>query len=76
MRFNANETMKLIGRQKIGLLLKEEVHQGLKDVVAANKPDYMMESDIDLAQDAFLLGYMMGKRSERRKHKGREERRK
>lgn len=62
--YNKNETMKLLGEQN-GLLFwyGENVEKQIKDIAEARPYSFTFSS----AADIFLLGYIHGKRAERKR---------
>lgn len=62
MRYDKNETMKVIGSQDVGKALTTEVRRELAEVREAHE----LTEDLDIYTiDVFLLGYAHGTRNER-----------
>lgn len=62
--YNENDTMKLLGYQYImEIMCNEKVREDMGNIAKA-RPG---ESSRDMAYDCFMLGYIYGKRAERRK---------
>lgn len=68
--YNANETMKMLGKQyPLGLLGKGGIAaEDFGNVLDAHEKKGMY-SLFDLGMDAFMLGFIYGKRAERQKRK-------
>lgn len=72
MKYEANETMKFLGKQYPDKMINNEQYNQLKDIKAA----YMDNHNFDITGmiiDAYILGYIMGKRNERDRRKKRAE---
>lgn len=67
-KYDANDTMRLIGYQSSGALDEPGVREALKDVMRANHT-----GDLYSIWDAFLLGRMAGIRAERARRRGDDE---
>ena len=66
MRYDRNETMRVIGSQDVGRALTSEVRRELADVREAHD----LVSDLDVYTiDVFLLGYAHGTKNERQNAK-------
>lgn len=66
MKYNSNETMCFLGKQYYNLMLTQEQYKHLQDIKKAGLEDNEFNLDMMLA-DAYILGYINGKRGERRK---------
>lgn len=61
--YDKNATMKLLGYQYFNKILSNDSYHAMQDLIKA-RPG---ESNKDMAYDCFTLGYIYGKRAERRK---------
>lgn len=64
MLYDANETMKLLGKQFYYQILNDERKDAFNDMMNAHRTEGRIHY-FDLAMDAFMLGYIYGKRVER-----------
>lgn len=66
--YNANETMKLLGKQSMSYVLNRypEVKEQITEIARARPYSFTIEASWDL----FMLGYIYGKRAERARRKG------
>ena len=60
--------MRFLGKQYYNLMLTQEQYNQLKDIKKAGLEDNEFDLEMMLA-DAYILGFINGKRSERRKRK-------
>lgn len=72
--YAANTTMALIGRQSPLRLISAggpaaEDFQNLFEAYSTTYKEHMLTHMVDMVQDAFLLGYIHGKRAERTKRR-------
>lgn len=65
--YNENETMRLLGKQSYGEIYgrNQEAYKGIKEIQQAR----MHEFTVDAAFDIFMLGYIYGKRAERKRRR-------
>ena len=64
--YDKNETMKLLGHQVYSEIINiNELGKLIKDVAQARQVNF----DVDAAYDIYTLGYIYGKRAERRRRK-------
>lgn len=68
MKYNSSETMRFLGNQYYNLMLTQEQYKQLQDIKKAGLEDDEFNLEMMLA-DAYILGFINGKRSERRKRK-------
>ena len=68
MKYNSSETMRFLGKQYYNLMLTQEQYNQLQDIKKAGLEDNELNLEMMLA-DAYILGFINGKRSERRKRK-------
>ena len=68
MKYNSSETMRFLGKQYYNLMLTQEQYNQLQDIKKAGLEDNEFNLELMLA-DAYILGFINGKRSERRKRK-------
>jgi len=68
MKYNSSETMRFLGKQYYNLMLTQEQYNQLQDIKKAGLEDNEFNLEMMLA-DAYILGFINGKRSERRKRK-------
>ena len=68
MKYNSNETMRFLGMQYYNLMLTQEQYNQLQEIKNASLKDNEFNLDMMLA-DAYILGFINGKRSERAKRK-------
>lgn len=68
MKYNSNETMRFLGKQYYNLMLTQEQYNQLQDIKKAGLEDNEFDLEMMLV-DAYILGFINGKRSERRKRK-------
>ena len=68
MKYNSSETMRFLGKQYYDLMLTQEQYNQLQDIKKARLEDNEFNLEMMLA-DAYILGFINGKRSERRKRK-------
>ena len=66
MKYQSSETMRMIGNQYFSKIIMEEQINAIKDIIKA----YPNGLTTDTAIDVFLLGFIYGKREERKKNKG------
>lgn len=66
MKYNSSETMRFLGKQYYNLMLTKEQFEQLQDIKKASLQDNRFDIDMMLA-DAYILGYINGKRCERKK---------
>ena len=66
--YNANETMKLLGRQSMVYVLDRypEVEEQITEIARARPYSFALDAACDLC----MLGYIYGKRAERARRKG------
>lgn len=67
--YNANDTMKLIGKQNVMIMATDEVRADAQNIIQAHKQKSKYQSPLDYAYDFFLLGVIYGKRLERKRRK-------
>lgn len=69
-RYEANDTMRLIGKQGIAQLLDPEIKAAMLEILSAHgayKNGLCDDTLTELAMDCFQYGYLVGKRAERTK---------
>lgn len=70
MLYDANKTMKLLGQQFYYQIIKDERKDAFNDMMNAHRSEGHIHY-FDLAMDAFMLGYIYGKRADRARRKQR-----
>lgn len=63
--YDENDTMRLLGKQKICFIYRDGIRKQINDIVIARP--YSVTPD--MAIDLFMLGYIHGKRAERARRK-------
>ena len=66
--YDTNETMKMLGCQYYLNIFKNEKRDAFNDMMNAYRAKGNIHY-VDIAMDAFMLGYIYGKREERKKRK-------
>lgn len=66
-RYEKNEVMKLLGKQYLNLIVKQEDVTAIEDIWSANLD--CKGRMLDVLIDVFIYGYIQGKRAERQKKK-------
>ncbi len=67
--FNHSQTMKIIGKQHTGEIIKEKEAKEIDDVLETARCRNLIKSEFEVIVRVFILGYIYGKRAERAKRK-------